>query len=41
MWPFVLYELQVEFVGQAAYGQAAALRRSEYLRDLAPIHSCR
>jgi ABC-type multidrug transport system fused ATPase/permease subunit len=37
VWPGVLYVLQREFVrvGQAGYGQAAAVRRSDYLRDLA------
>src|SRR5258708_369019 len=37
MWPIVLYFLQREYVrvGQAAYGQADAVRRSDYLRDLA------
>jgi ABC-type multidrug transport system fused ATPase/permease subunit len=37
MWPIVLYFLQREYVriGQAAYGHAAAVRRSDYLRDLA------
>ncbi|HEV8638416.1 MAG TPA: ABC transporter ATP-binding protein [Chloroflexota bacterium] len=37
IWPVVLYVLQREYVrvGQAGYGQAAAVRRSDYLRDLA------
>jgi ABC-type multidrug transport system fused ATPase/permease subunit len=37
MWPIILYFLQREYVrvGQAAYGHAAAVRRSDYLRDLA------
>ncbi|HEY3078560.1 MAG TPA: ABC transporter ATP-binding protein [Chloroflexota bacterium] len=37
MWPLVLYVLQREFVrvGEAGAGQAAAVRRSDYLRDLA------
>jgi ATP-binding cassette, subfamily B, bacterial len=37
MWPVVLYLLQREYVrvGQTAYGQAEAVRRSDYLRELA------
>jgi ABC-type multidrug transport system fused ATPase/permease subunit len=37
MWPVVLYFLQREYVriGHAAYGHADAVRRSDYLRDLA------
>jgi ABC-type multidrug transport system fused ATPase/permease subunit len=37
LWPVVLYVLQREYVrvGQAGYGQAAVVRRSDYLRDLA------
>lgn len=36
-WPVVLAVLQREYVrvGRTAYGQAAAIRRSDYLRDLA------
>jgi ATP-binding cassette, subfamily B, bacterial len=37
MWPVVVYYMQREYlkVGQVGYGQSRALRRSEYLRDLA------
>ncbi len=37
MWPVVLYYLQREYlrVGEAGYGQTAALRRADYYRDLA------
>ncbi len=37
MWPIVVYYMQREYlkVGQVTYGQSSALRRSEYLRDLA------
>lgn len=37
LWPVILTVLQREFlrVGQSAYGQAAAVRRSDYYRDLA------
>jgi ATP-binding cassette subfamily B protein len=37
LWPAVLFVLMREYirVGQAGYGQAAAVRRSDYLRDLA------
>lgn len=37
MWPIVVYYMQREYlkVGQVSYGQSSALRRSEYLRDLA------
>jgi len=37
MWPVVLVVLQGEFlhVGRTAYGQAAAVRRSDYFRELA------
>lgn len=37
MWPIVLYILQREYVrvGQVASGHAAAVRRSDYYRDLA------
>ncbi|HWI64705.1 MAG TPA: ABC transporter ATP-binding protein/permease, partial [Symbiobacteriaceae bacterium] len=36
-WPLVLYYMQREYlrVGQVGYGQSSALRRTEYLRDLA------
>ena len=36
-WPLVLFVLMREYVrvGEAGYGQAAAVRRSDYLRDLA------
>jgi ATP-binding cassette, subfamily B, bacterial len=36
-WPVVLYYLQREYVrvGQVGYGAAGAVRRAEYLRDLA------
>jgi ABC-type multidrug transport system fused ATPase/permease subunit len=37
MWPFVVFYMQREYlrVGQVGYGQSSALRRAEYLRDLA------
>ncbi len=37
MWPVLLYYLQREYlrVGEARFGQAAALRRADYYRDLA------
>jgi ATP-binding cassette, subfamily B, bacterial len=37
MWPVVVYFMQREYlkVGQVGYGQSSALRRAEYLRDLA------
>ncbi len=37
VWPVFLYVLQREYlkVGEVNYGQSAALRRAEYLRDLA------
>ncbi len=37
LWPIILYYLQREFIrfGQAAVGQAAAMRRTAYYRDLA------
>lgn len=37
MWPVILIVLQSEFlrVGRTAYGQAAAVRRSDYYRELA------
>jgi ABC-type multidrug transport system fused ATPase/permease subunit len=37
MWPVLLYYLQREYlrVGEVGYGQAAALRRADYYRDLA------
>ncbi len=37
MWPVVLYYLQREYlrVGEVGFGQAAALRRADYYRDLA------
>jgi ATP-binding cassette subfamily B protein len=37
VWPLVLFVLMREYVrvGEAGYGQAAAVRRSDYLRDLA------
>ncbi|HET7077477.1 MAG TPA: ABC transporter ATP-binding protein, partial [Chloroflexia bacterium] len=37
LWPGLLYLLQREYVrvGAASYGQAAALRRADYYRDLA------
>jgi ATP-binding cassette, subfamily B, bacterial len=37
MWPIVVYYMQREYlkVGRVSYGQSSALRRSEYLRDLA------
>lgn len=37
MWPVILYYLQREYirVGRAASGEAAALRRADYYRDLA------
>jgi len=36
-WPVVVYFMQREYlkVGQVGYGQSSALRRAEYLRDLA------
>jgi ATP-binding cassette, subfamily B, bacterial len=36
-WPIVVFYMQREYlrVGQVGYGQSSALRRSEYLRDLA------
>ena len=36
-WPLIVYAMQREYlrVGQITYGQSSALRRSEYLRDLA------
>lgn len=41
MWPIVVYYMQREYlkVGQVNYGQSSALRRSEYLRDLAFLGS--
>lgn len=37
MWPVLLYYLQREYlrVGEVGYGQASALRRADYYRDLA------
>lgn len=37
MWPIMVFLMQREYlrVGQVGYGQSSALRRSEYLRDLA------
>ncbi len=37
MWPVVLYYLQREYlrVGEVGFGQAAAVRRADYYRDLA------
>lgn len=37
VWPILLSRLQREYlkVGEVSYGQSAALRRAEYLRDLA------
>jgi ATP-binding cassette, subfamily B, bacterial len=37
MWPVLVYYMQREYlkVGQVGYGQSKALRRAEYLRDLA------
>jgi ATP-binding cassette, subfamily B, bacterial len=37
LWPLVVYYMQREYlkVGQVNYGQSSALRRAEYLRDLA------
>jgi ATP-binding cassette, subfamily B, bacterial len=37
MWPIVVFYMQREYirVGQVGYGQSSALRRAEYLRDLA------
>lgn len=37
MWPVVVFYMQREYlkVGQVTYGQSSALRRAEYLRDLA------
>jgi ATP-binding cassette, subfamily B, bacterial len=37
MWPLVVFYMQREYlkVGQVNYGQSSALRRAEYLRDLA------
>jgi ATP-binding cassette, subfamily B, bacterial len=36
-WPFLIYYMQREYlkVGDVSYGQSTALRRAEYLRDLA------
>ncbi len=36
-WPLIVYVMQREYirVGQVTYGQSSALRRSEYLRELA------
>lgn len=41
MWPIVVYYMQREYlkVGQVTYGQSSALRRSEYMRDLAFLGS--
>jgi ATP-binding cassette, subfamily B, bacterial len=37
VWPFLIFFMQREYlkVGNVGYGQSAALRRAEYLRDLA------
>lgn len=37
LWPIVVYYMQREYVrvGKVGYGQSSALRRAEYLRDLA------
>lgn len=37
IWPVVVFSMQQEYVrvGQVNYGQSSALRRAEYLRDLA------
>jgi ATP-binding cassette, subfamily B, bacterial len=37
LWPVVVFYMQREYlkVGQVGYGQSSALRRAEYLRDLA------